>query len=179
MAFNKRERSLLIIVMLCIGILAGDRLILTPLWNAWSERAERISALEEQLTEDRSLAQRKDSLAATWQDMLDADLPDGTSAAEDAVLKAVSNWSRESRLAVDSLRPSWSTQDKVELPRLDCRLSADGGMSAIAKFVYALEQDPLGIRVEKIELTSLDGAGQNISLDLHFSCLMLEGGNEL
>ena len=42
MEVKQRERNLVIVTMVCIGLFALDRLVLTPLANLWSERSEKL-----------------------------------------------------------------------------------------------------------------------------------------
>jgi hypothetical protein len=177
MAFNKRERYLLILAAVSVAILAGDRLVITPLWKSWAGRSKRIHELRKALVSDRALAERKTVLKIKWNRLLRSSLPRDRSTAEERVLKAVSNWSRNSRLQVSSLKPRWS-DDEDEVLKLDCHLSARGNLYSIVNFLYELEKDPLALRVESVALAARDEHGRELSLDVQFSGLILEGSHE-
>ena len=47
---NKDDlRTVLFAAVVCIALLCGDKLVLTPLMDLWSDRAERIVELEKSL----------------------------------------------------------------------------------------------------------------------------------
>ena len=46
-------------------------------------------------------------------------------------------------------------------------------MSALTRFLYEVEKDPLALRVESVEITSRDNDGQQLSLALQVSGLLL------
>ena len=56
----------------------------------------------------------------------------------------------------------------------ECRVDASGTLPALTRFLYEVEQDPLALKVESVEITSRDNNGQQLSLALQVSGLMLE-----
>ena len=56
---------------------------------------------------------------------------------------------------------------------LECRADAIGSMDALTRFLYEVEKDPLALRLEAIEITSHDNDGQQLSLALQVSGLLL------
>ena len=92
--------------------------------------------------------------------------------AENEVLKAFDRWSQESRISVSSIKPQWKrTSD--DFMTLECRADAFGSVSAITRFLYEVEKDPLALKVEAVEISARDNTGQQLSLGVQLSGLML------
>jgi hypothetical protein len=56
---------------------------------------------------------------------------------------------------------------------LECRADAFGNMQALTRFLYDVEKDPLALKVEAVEITTRDNDGQELSLALQVSGLVL------
>ena len=56
---------------------------------------------------------------------------------------------------------------------MECRADVTGNSLTIGKFLDNLEADPLGIRLQSLELTSRDDNGQQLSLGLELNGLLL------
>jgi phosphoribosyl-AMP cyclohydrolase len=56
---------------------------------------------------------------------------------------------------------------------LECRADASGNIQALTRFLYDVEQDPMAFKVEIVEITSHDNNGQQLSLALQVSGLLL------
>ncbi len=173
MPSNKREHLLMLAAAICVGALLGDKLILTPLTSLWQTRAERIVTLEENLTRGTVLVAREDAMKARWEEMKDSDLPENLSAAQSQVLDSVERWKDESGLRLASLKTQWKDLEEESGKVLDCRASALGTMSSIARFLYELECDPLALNIQEIEITARDERGGVLLLGLRFSGLLL------
>ena len=56
---------------------------------------------------------------------------------------------------------------------LECRADAFGSIQSLARFLYELERDPLALKVDELEITARDSEGQQLSLSVRFSGLLL------
>ena len=56
---------------------------------------------------------------------------------------------------------------------LECRADASGSLSALTRFLYEIEKDPLALRIDSLEITARDNTGQQLSLNLQVSGLLL------
>ena len=56
---------------------------------------------------------------------------------------------------------------------LNCRLEASGDLGTLSRFVYDLEKDPMALKLESVELSAHDNTGQQLTLDLQISGLVL------
>lgn len=176
MGLKKRERYLAIAAIVCIGLLAGERLVFTPLSKIWQERSQRTAELQQSIQDEKSLADREGDLRAEWKSMKDQSLPADDAEAENLILKAVNRWAESSRLALTTLKPRRSQEGK-DFRTLEFQSTARGSLKAITRFLYELESDPLPLKIEAIEIAAADDNGDSITLSLRFSGLLLEEAN--
>lgn len=166
-----RQRLLGIVAAGALALLLGDRLIREPLVQSWKARSVRLADLRQRVAKGTTLLDREATLRNRWEGMRTNALPREISAAEGQVLKAFDRWSQESGVSIGGLRPQWKRAADDQLT-LECRADVFGNLSSLARFLYLLDRDPLGIRVETVELTTRDNQGQQLNLVLQVSGLM-------
>src|SRR5262249_53705876 len=113
-----------------------------------------------------------EAIRGHWEQMRTNTLPNNTSLAEQQLLAAVERWSQDSRISVSSIAPQ-PKQDTEEYSTIECRVEGSGNMNALARFLYDVEKDPLGLKVEVMDITTRDNNGQQLSLGLQLSGLVL------
>lgn len=172
MKITNRQQLLAVVAMATVALLASDRLVFSPLIRSWKARTERIGELRQLVAGGQTLVERERKVRDRWSAMETNTLPNNISAAENEVLKAFDRWSQESRISVSSIRPQWKrTSD--DFMTLECRADAFGSISALTRFLYEVEKDPLALKVESIEISARDNNGQQLALGLQLSGLML------
>jgi Tfp pilus assembly protein PilO len=171
---DNRQKALALVAISAVALLAGDRLLITPLTGLWKGCASRISELRGNIDQGTSLLAREQAIRGRWAGMRKSVLPADASAAESKVLTAVERWTRVSGITFTSIKPQWK-QNADDYKTLECRVDATGDMESITRFIYELERDPLALRVEDLELSARDDNGQQISLGLRFTALVLTG----
>lgn len=172
MKIESRQQMLAVVAIAAVALLASDKLVFTPLAHAWKTRAARIAELRQSLNQGALLLEREQAIRARWEGMKTNTLPPNVSAAENEVLKAFERWSREARISVTSIKPQWK-RNGDEYLTLECRADAFGSLSALTRFLYEVEKDPLALKVEAVEIAARDNDGQQLSLGLHVSGLLL------
>jgi len=173
MKIEIRQRALAIAAITAVALLASDRLLFTPLTRSWEARADRIAELKKDVIQGGMLLERERVIRARWSAMRTNTLPNNVSAAESAVLKAFDRWEQDSRISVTSKKPQWKRSGD-DYMTFECRVDASGTLPALTRFLYEVEQDPLALKVESVEITSRDNNGQQLSLALQVSGLMLD-----
>jgi hypothetical protein len=171
MNLNRRQQLLGLAAITVLALLAGDRLLYSPLSRSWKARTLQVAELKKSVTRGTQLLERESSLRAKWSAMRTNMLSGEASAAENQMLKAFDRWSQESRVGVSSIRPQKRTVDDFDT--MECRVEAFGSLPAICRFLYEIENDPLGIRVEAVELSARDTGGEQLTLGLQVSGLTL------
>lgn len=172
MKIKNRQQVFAFVAIGLVALWAGDKLLLTPLANSWSARAKRITELRRQVGEGRVVLERDRVIQNRWDSMRTNTLPENTSLAEQQLFEAFDRWSRDSGISVTSVKPQWK-RNSDEYSTLECRVDAYGSLSAVTRFLYGIEKDPLALKVETAELTARDNSGQQLTLGLVLSGLRL------
>lgn len=173
----ENRQKLLVIVTIVAGVyFIGDYFVLTPLVKFWRSRAEAISSLRKQVADGEDIRAQADSIQLKWNRLRTNSLPESTSAAEQRVFKAFDSWSRQSSVTLLSVTPQWK-RDADDHITLECRVEAGGNLSALTRFLYEVEKDPMALRMTGVELSARDAEGQEMTLGLHVSGLVLPGEN--
>jgi hypothetical protein len=172
MKIDNRQQLLAIVAVGVVALLAADRLVFTPLTKLWKSRSAAIADLRKQVADGASLLGRETVIRSRWEQMKDNTLPSNPSLAEQQMLKAFDNWSRRSRVSITSILPQWK-HDADDYMTLQCRVDAAGDLETLSQFIYDIESDPMALKVESVELTSRDNNGQQLTLGMQISGLVL------
>jgi hypothetical protein len=172
MKVNNRQQLLAFLAIAGIGLLLLDRFVITPLRANWKARSEEITKLERDIKRGESVLDRASITRARWQGMRTNTLPLNLSAAEGQVLKAFDRWTEESRISFTGIKTQWK-RNSDEYLLLDCHADAFGTIDAVTRFLYDVEKDPSALRVESVEITSRDNNGQQLTIALQVTGLVL------
>lgn len=169
---TNRQQLLGLMAALAVAILAGDYLVRAPLMASWNSRAQRLERLRKSVDDGEGLLRRQASVRETWDRMRTNTLSREVSSAESQVLRAFDAWARDSGVAVGGIRPQWKRSDN-DLQTLECRADVTGSLPALSRFLHQAEIDPLGLRLETVELTVRDKTGDQLALALQVSALQI------
>jgi Tfp pilus assembly protein PilO len=169
---KNRQQVLVIGAIVAIVLFAGDHLVLSPLLKEWSARSTRITELRRQITQGRMLVQREQGIRNRWQQMSRRALPNNTSAAEQQVVQAIDLCAQNSGVAISAITPQWK-HDSDDYTTYECRVDAAGDLDKLNHFLYGIERNPMALKLELLELGARDKDGQQISLGLQLSGLVL------
>ena len=172
MSNNHRQKILTIAALAVIAIWAGDKLVFSPLTRMWKERSARLAELRKSVSQGSLVLAREQYIRSRWDNMETNTLSGQASLAENQVLKAFERWSQDSRISITSIKPQWK-HNADDHSTLECRADAFGSIQALTRFLYELEKDPLALKVEAVEVTTRDNEGQQLSLALQVSGLLL------
>ncbi|TAK93565.1 MAG: hypothetical protein EPO07_17960 [Verrucomicrobia bacterium] len=172
MNLTKRQQVLAIAAIAMVALFMADKLVFTPLTNNWKARAERIAKLREEVRDGSETLKREKALTEQWDNMRKNVLPVAKPEAESQMLKAFERWSQEGGVSVSSVRPQWK-ESEDDYKTLECRADVSGSLSSIARFLYQVERDPLGVKVDSMELQSRDTEGSQLALVIQVSGLLL------
>ena len=172
MKINHRQQLLTIVALAVVGFFAADKLLITPLTHLWTERAKTITNLRKQVDDGKRLQSRSQSLNGRWAEMRTNTFPNNTSLTEQQVLNAFDKWAQDSRISVTSLSSQWK-HDSDDYMTLQTKVEAVGSLSTVSQFLYDIEKDPTALKLDQVELSSRDNEGQQISLALSASALVM------
>ena len=172
MNLTNRVQLLAIVAVAAVALLASERLVFEPLWKSWKTRSERLVELRKSVDKGQALREDEKGILARWEKILTNTLSNEVSVAEGQVLNRFDKWAQESRVAISAIRPQWKRNAEDYLT-LECRVDAAGNLPALTQFLYAVEKDPLALKVESLELTARDDNANQLSLGLQVSGLLL------
>jgi len=172
MNINNRQQLLTIAAAAAVAFLVSDKLIFSPLTRSWKERAARIVELRKSVTQGAQLLEREQSIRSRWESMRTNTLPSESSVAENQVLKAFDRWSQESQISITSIKTQ-GKRNADDYMTLECHVDGFGNLSTITRFLYNIENDPMALRVESVEISARDNDGQQLTLSLQVSGLLL------
>ena len=172
MNLNKRQQLLAIVAILAVGLFAADKLVFTPLTNSWKGRAARITKLKEDVRAGTDTLKRETAWRAQWDHMRTNTLSSAKPEGESQMMKAFERWSKAASVSVSSIRPQWK-EAQEDYKTLECRADVGGSLSAIGRFLYQIERDPLGVKVDSMELTTRNNDGSQLALVIQVSGLLL------
>ena len=172
MKIENRQQLLMVMAVAAVVLFAADQMVIEPMIGWWKTRAKTVAELRAQVKNGRRLIQREAALRSRWSQMRTNTLPENPSLAEQQTLKAFDSWARESGANVTGITPQWNN-DSSDYLTLNCRLEAAGDLGTLSRFVYDLEKDPMALKLESVELSARDTTGQQLTLDLQISGLVL------
>ncbi len=171
MNIKNREKLLAFAAIVGLTLVAGESWVLKPLVRTWNARSERILRLTKDVNKGLVLLERERTIRNGWAHMKTNALPADPSTAQDEVTKSVFRWQQESGFALTSTKPQ--KRQAEDYTTIEFRADGSGNIDAVKKFLYELEKDPLALKIEDLEITARDSEGQQLSLGVRFSGLLL------
>jgi Tfp pilus assembly protein PilO len=172
METKNREKLLLILTGGCLLLFILNWLAISPLIASWHRRSDHIAALRKSLADGAMLLRRGDSIRGQWDRMSTNTLSSTPTVAERQLFDAFDHWVRSSGVTEGSFKPQLKdTDDNYSV--MECRADVTGNLQSIMSFLTSVEKDPLGIRLQSLELTSRDENGQQLTLGLEMDGLLL------
>jgi hypothetical protein len=172
MKIKTRQQFLVVLTIGVAALFVGERLVYEPLANWWSARSQRITELRKQVTDGRLLLQREQALRNRWDRMRTNTLSADTSLAEQQVLKKFDNWSQDSNVTITGITPQWN-DGATNYVSVDWRVEAAGDLGALSRFLYDVEQGPMALKLESVNVSARDDTGQQFTLGLQINGLAL------
>lgn len=172
MNLNNRQQLLGILAIVAVGLWVGDRLIFTPLTEAWKDRSLRLVAAKKSVIDGNRLIDRDAKIRERWEHMRTNTLASDQPLAEAQMYSALNRWTEGSRIVISSFAPRWK-QNADDFATYECHVEASGNLPTLTRFLYEVENDRLGIKVDLVELTAQDERGSQLSLGLQVSGLEL------
>jgi len=172
MNLTKRQQILAILTIALVGLYVADKLVFTPVTRSWKARSERITKLKELVNDGEATLKRETALREQWDRMITNTLTPVKSEAESQMLKAFERWSKDGGVSVTSIRPQWKEAEE-DFKTLECRADVGGSLASIARFLYLVERDPLGVKVDSLELSTRNNEGSQLALVIQVSGLLL------
>ena len=147
--------------------------MIEPLAGWWKTRSKAVATLRTQVENGRHLIKREAALRNEWTEMRTNTLAADASLAQQQALKAFDSWSRASGASINGITPQWNNDPSQDYQTLNCRVEASGDLGTLSRFLYEIESSPMALKLESVDLTAHDSTGQQLTLDLQISGLVL------
>ena len=169
---NSPEKSrLMIIIIVGFALFVGERLLLEPYFAAWKKYKNNIAKLQKDIADGNRLRAEGGAIRADWKNKKENSLPLDEIAAQEVLSKAVDAWKSQGGVVQNSFTQSRPREDDT-FTSIEGKLDISGSSGQVLRFLYAMEKDPLAIRLKSFDIDSKDN-GQTLSLGLLVSGLVL------
>jgi len=168
-----RQQFLTVLAAIAVALLVIDKLIAPPLTDFWDARAKRIQTLSDQVKHGDQMLKRQRWIRGDWADIQAATLTNDTTAAEQQLYHAIDRWTQSSGVSVNSITPQWKDSSDASYKTIECRVDASGNIERVSQFLYELENDPMALKLQSIEITANDSTGQQLAMGVQISGLVL------
>ena len=176
MGLSKRERMIVLMTIVVVGALVGDKFVVTPLWNGLVQLESQKQQLQAQVTKAKNLFAQKEQMERKDKTLLTEGLRSDAEA-ESSVARALDKWSADARLTLTSVKPDRVASDKG-LKEMIFVAAGKGSLDAVAWFLYQVEISELPIKVKYMQLGSTSESGDSMSLELRLSTLYVASAGE-
>jgi hypothetical protein len=178
MILSKRERYIVIGTVVVVGILALDRLFLTPLIERRQETNANIRLETEKMEKATALVTNRSRVQRKWNELSGASLKGDGANAESQIIRAVNDWAQDAGLNVSSVKPERAEREKIkdketQFMKITFRANATGNMAAISRFMWRLQTAKVPIRVTDVSINTRRDGVDDLSLDLGISTIYL------
>ena len=172
MKIKNRQDVLVVVTIAVVALAVAVNFILPPIIDWWSARQKQIADLRGKIKDGTQMIHRETYMRSRWHDMQANALSPDMSQAEQQFLKAMDGWSRDSGTEITSIMPQWKN-DGTNYITLNCRVETAGDLNSLTRFIYAVENGPMMVRVDSVELSSHDTTGQQLTLGVEINGLAL------
>jgi hypothetical protein len=170
---SNRERSVGILTVAVLGILALDRLALSPLIAKRAEVETSIQTTRGDLDRVVELFGKRREMGQTWREMVAGGLKTEASEAESQALEALDGWAREARLGLTMLKQE-GTEKQKPYQIITFRVAGTGTMESVSRFLFKVQQSRIPMRIGDLTITSKkEGASDELSVTMGVSTIFL------
>jgi Tfp pilus assembly protein PilO len=171
MVLSRRERVIAIIAAVVVTSLAGNTFVLEPVLDRLEQiESEKLLLLAE-VNEAQNLFERRRLMERKWKAMLSEGMRSDAEA-ESRIARALDRWSQDARLMLTSVKPERVAGEKG-LKEMTFAVVGTGSLEAVARYLWQVETASLPVKVQDMQLSSMNESGDSMSLQLRISAIYL------
>lgn len=170
MNISKRERTILLLTLSVVGLLLADRVVISPVLAYRDALASEVDSLTNDVSHGLLLLKQGKAKQQRWKEMMTIGLPASASEAESRTLEAINKWAGSSKLSLVSVKPEYRRSDETLVPVI-FRVSANGSMKAIAKFIWEVETAGIPVCVDSLQINTRDKNKDDLAIQMGVSAL--------
>lgn len=167
---SKRENTILLVTAVAVGLWALDFVVIGPLTASRDALLDRRARLEADLLEAQKTINTSSKAAKQWRYFRAAGLGDASSATGGGLLNTLLEWSRDSSLPMQSLRPDRAGETQG-LHELTFQAGADGSLGAMSRFLFRVESSTLPIRPRELQIAARAEGSDDLTMQVRLSTL--------
>jgi len=171
MVLTKRERIILIVTLLCVGLLIVSKFVVDPAQARLDEMEAQRQQLQGDLEEAQMLLGNRGTMQRKWNTLV-ADGLRNDAEAESKVLSDLGEWADNAGLSLSSIKPDRVASYKG-LQEMIFTVAGKGTIEAVSRFLWQIETAALPARIRDMQLGSGSESESTMSLQLHLSVLYL------
>ncbi len=169
MVLSKREQIILLLAVIAVGLLIGNKFVYEPLRDKRAALCEERDQLKKELNEANLLLARQKRDTPQYRQLTTDGFKDDADA-DNKVSTALNEWAQKCRLKISSTRPERTPTDK-ELQEMKWMCSGTGTLEAAASFIWEIERSEMPIKITTMTIGSSSDAGELVSLTLGVSAV--------
>lgn len=162
MKIENRQKFLIILTAIVLGLSVADWVIFEPLGHWWKTRSQSIVDLKKNVRHGQAMILNESGIRGNWENMRTNALPGNTSLAEQLMVKSFDTWAQQSGASLVGVTPQWKN-DSTNYMTLNCRVEASGNISTLGAFLYKIEKGPMALKLDSVELSAHDTTGQQLT----------------
>jgi hypothetical protein len=172
MNLNSRQKLLATLAIVAVGLFMADKILIKPLTKSWDARSKRLGELKEKVKKGTETLKRDKTLTERWERMTANVLSAAKPEAESQMSKAFERWAQAGGVVVSSTRTQWRESEDA-YKTLELRADVSGNLPELTRFLYALEREPLAVKVDSLELQARDTEGTQLALVVSVNGLLI------
>jgi hypothetical protein len=169
---SKREKMIAYVTGGAIGLFALNYIAVEPLMAHRDQLTSKVTQARTDLANAHNTVERGKLMNKKWTEMTKAGLGSDTSTAEAKAQNALNAFADDSRLSLTSNKPE-RTERVKQLHQITIRVSAQGSLASIGRFLYRIQTSEIPARVTDFQLNARKEGADDLTLTLGVSTIAL------
>jgi len=177
---SNREKIILSVAVLAIGLLISDKYVLSPLMAKRNEIKNQKEELTAEVNEGLAVMNRRKLMARKWKQMTDSGLSDNPAVTEGIVLRYLEDAAYQNYLTLASMQPERVNRgdNKDAVSEIEFLVSGEGSIKAVTMFLWDVENAAIPLRIKTMQLGASDENGSKMSITMRVSSIYVNRKNE-
>jgi type II secretory pathway component PulM len=170
MMLSKRERKIAVFTVIILGAAGLYQIVLSPLLDRWDNASRRLELAQTELERANMIFSADLSARRKWKEMAADSVPATYAAAESQLLNHVGDWAREAGFTPTSLKPERNEREQG-YQKITVRAAAVATMHNVARFLFAVQNADIPVRVSDIEITARREGTDELTMQVGLSTI--------
>jgi type II secretory pathway component PulM len=149
---NSRERSIVTLTLALLGLFIADRLIWSPVAEAWQRLDGTVVQKRSQLAHDRRLLVEQERVKREFASyaLPASEVPEGGSRGATGLLRSIEALARQSGVKISDIKPQRTEGGSTRSGSVSLWIESD--WDSLARFVYRIQNSSQRLQLEKARL---------------------------